>query len=304
MDGRFARVDIETWVDRARTQDPCTIDRDRMIPGPEERDMDGDEGQGGGEAKPKSGCGKWIGGCLVALLLLAIGVGYVVMKAPQIMRWTGATAVTMMVEAMLDRGLQLPDEERDAVMAPVERLADRVKAGEIDEEQAVEVLTRLFESNEAAAVVLHGFESRYVDSELIPESQRETALLTANRFASGILDGRIPRRSLVPLRHIVVERRDGEGGSEEARLKEELDAEDIQKALAIMDEAVLEHGIDDPYHKRSPDELSAMVDRAIERAIDQGADGEDHEPAAGDEPPFPAPRTREPKDDNDLGPAL
>lgn len=258
-----------------------------------------------------SGCGKWIGGCAVLLLLAAIGVGYLIYKGPQILRWTTAKTVTFVTEQMLDQSLQLPDEEREAVMAPVERLADRVVEGEIEGETAALAMADVLDSNEAAVIALHGFESRYVDSDLIPEGEREAAMLTTNRFATGILDRRIPRRHLHELAEIVLVEREGaeEGDAVQKRLKTELSAEDIQDALAVMDRAVTTAGIDAPYEKRSPQELSALVDQAIERALREQRQrppgGPGGQPPEGAVPSDPAsPRFEPQRDEDDLGPAL
>jgi len=257
--------------------------------------MDGDRHEDPNQrSDSKGGCGKLAVGCGVVAVLLAAVVGYGIYKAPELLRWGMAKAVTAMIEGVVEESLQLPPEEQAAVMRPVDAYAQRVADGEVDGEVAMATLQGLLESNESAAVVIRGFEHRYLSAEAFPESEAEAETLTANRFAHGLLEDRIPRSHLEPLADIAVEEYTDEQGQQQYRIKDPLSDEEVAEALALMQTAVDEAGIEEPYREL---DLEALVQQAIDRAhaqavsggaLDEGSEdaapGAEEEPATGEEP--------------------
>lgn len=239
------------------------------------------------DASTSRGIGCVGGGCLVLLILAVVGGGVLYIKGEDLLRWGAARVVTAMLDTVIDDQLRLPGEEQAAVMRPIEDFANRVAAGEIEESVARRALTRVVESDAAAVVALRGFELRYAESEVIPPAEREAAALAVNRFANGLVDGRIDRSALAPLIEIAVVEETTEDGSVERRIKDPLPPEDVRAAVTHIEQVVAEADIDDPYREQ---DLEALVSEALERSVAEAraaADGStpaDDDAATDDDP--------------------
>ncbi|MDA3962510.1 MAG: hypothetical protein PF961_17125 [Planctomycetota bacterium] len=198
------------------------------------------------------------------IILAVTGASYVYFKGADLLRWGAAKVVTSVIDTVIEDNLQLPPEEHAAVMRPIEAFGMRIADGEVDPEVAAGALTKLIESNEAAVVALRGFETRYVDADVIPEAEQPEAILAVNRFANGLLDGRIKRASLAPLVDIAVVEVTAEDGTKSSQIKDPLPEEDVRAALAHIVATVQAAGIQDEY---AAQDLEAMVEAAIQRAV-------------------------------------
>ena len=235
------------------------------------------------EPKQKSsGCAKWGVGCgIIAILLVAV-TAYGIYNIKSLMLWGASKGAIIVMEAMIDESLKLPEDEREAVMRPVRKFAQRVADGEIDPEVALETVTGLVTSNEAVAVITRSFEHRYLTPEIFPDGEHEVQALTANRFAHGAVAGVISKQTLKSLADVAVEEYTDEYGEKQYRIREPLKEEDIRKALTIMEAAVAEAGITDTYR---PLDLEALVEQALQRAHHEALTGESSEQPIDESPP-------------------
>jgi len=220
-------------------------------PGVQDAGPDTGAGSGGGCLKAL-GCG-----CLILVLgAVLLGVGAYLNREALL-----AFGIKQFARVIAEEQMRLPGEEVEAVMRPIGELADRVSEGEISQEEGQAILKRLVEGDEGAAVLLRGFETRYIDHEgLVPEERRGEAALAVNRFANGLLDDRIPRSALAPVGDVVLV----EDAAGNPQLKEPLTAADVQQVIGILEDANAEHGVDDAYDAL---DLEALVRRAIDEAV-------------------------------------
>ncbi|MHC5067157.1 MAG: hypothetical protein ACYTF0_01080 [Planctomycetota bacterium] len=222
-------------------------------------DQNGDCGRCGGSGGGGGGCLKF--GCIAIVLLLAAGGLYLALQWKSLV----GGVVVASTEVVVEQTLQLPAAEQEAVMRPLRELVDRFEDGEVDAEDFGGVLENLAHRNEGAAVMLRGFETRYVaDAAVVAVDEQEAAGLTVNRFANGLLDGRIDRAVLDELGKVVATQ-DAEGNW---TIKEELSAEDVAACLQIMGGQVEAASITDP---RQELDLEALMREAIGSALEDGS---------------------------------
>ena len=204
----------------------------------------------------------WVPGCLmgcfVALVISALccaGIGYYVyQKFPQLAGDFARQAIAASVDSS-----ELPDEEKAAIMAEVDRVIDAYQAREISNEQLGEILQGLAESPLMGLVMVQGVEAKYVGPSGLSEAEKIEARRTIMRVVRGAIEEKIDKEEIETLTEYFTT-----GAGSNRQLKPQMADEELRECLAeakrMADEAEIP---DEDYELRISDEIRRIVDQAL-----------------------------------------
>jgi hypothetical protein len=221
------------------------------------------------DGEKKSGCGKAAGiGCLVIVLLACIGGYLAVTNWPKLFVF-GASA-------MLE-GLQLPPEEKEAALAPVREMAEKIKKGEITGQQGEAMARALAEGPLFLVIMLRATEVNQMKSPLLPPDEQAALHTNVTRLAQGLFDGRVARTNAEEVLSAVYTTTRKPGGGIKVEAKSPLTPDQQTTFIAAVKKAADDAGIED---------LEFKIDIAAEirKVINAGLNAPPAPPAASNAP--------------------
>jgi hypothetical protein len=216
-----------------------------------------------GEEKQGLGCGAKVGiGCGV-LAVIGIVLGVVVyVKAKDLARVAGAKGVEIVAEAMMDEA-ELAADEKAAAMEPVREFAQQIRDGKVTLEQAIAVGEALAKGPAFAAVLMRGFEAKYLAKSELPDEEKAEARVTISRFVHGVSTEMIPPSKAEEISNLVTYETTGPGGEKTTTLKESITTEELRSCIKVMKDAADGAGIEDT-------EFTFDIADEIRKAIEKG----------------------------------
>jgi hypothetical protein len=210
-------------------------------------------------ARRKSGWSTCLVGCLIALvgfIVLAAAVGYWI---SQNWRDWASSAATQAIKLGIDEA-DLPPQEKEEIIAHVDRLADDFREGRLSNEQLGMIFEKLMESPLMTSVIVSAAERQYFDQSGLSEEEKATGRLTLQRFLRGVIDGVIERESVdAALQHIADRQPDGEW-----RLRDQVSDEQLRAFLEAAEREADEADIAESPEAFDPsDEFQRIVDEAM-----------------------------------------
>ena len=209
----------------------------------------------------RKGCRSCMIGCLivaVVLLVLMVIAGYWAYRNWRELAAAGTTAV---VEQTVD-ATALPAEEKQEIMTEVERLSTAIRAGRVSAEQSVLLMQQIVESPFMLTLAVLASEKYYFDNSGLDEEEKVEGSQTNNRFMRGVIDEKIPQRSVEEtFAHIADRQPDG---SWEPR--EKVTDADLRAFLAAAKEAADKAEIPNDLDPIDPsEELKQIIDPALQQ---------------------------------------
>jgi truncated hemoglobin YjbI len=181
---------------------------------------------------------------------------------PSMLKSGGAALVTKAFESVLDEA-DLPEDEREAIMAPIRELMDDFKNDQASLEELGAILDNLEEGVTQDLVIMRGFELFYINQNpALSAEQKTEARKTVSRYAETIARDKYHfatehNRSIYAITS--TETTDAKGNTC-STVKENLTEEELNQCLSIMKNAADEAGIED---KRFPIDIAAAIEAAI-----------------------------------------
>jgi hypothetical protein len=166
-------------------------------------------------------------GCLAAvgvMLICVALVGFWVMR-----NWRGWAADAM--SQVVDQGvneMQLPDDEKQEIKVQANRVIDALRDGSLSGEQAGRILERFLQSPLMPAFVVLAADKQYLEKSGLSDEEKAEGRLALQRFANGVIKGKIPEQSVDAVLSHVADR--APGG--EWELRQQVSDEDLRAALA------------------------------------------------------------------------
>ena len=200
-------------------------------------------------------CGGCLLGCLgvLSVFVVSVGVGgwFVWSQLPE---WTRNTVVSAVEES------NLADEDKQEVIAQVNRLVDGYKDGRISIEQMFGVAEELGNSPLFTLMMANSAHEKYIEPSGLSSDEKEEADLTMHRLARGVFERQIDREELDrPLDYI--SDKDSNGNR---RLKDLVGDEDLRTMLAECKEIADAAGVPKRKHRIDVgDEFKRVVDDAL-----------------------------------------
>jgi hypothetical protein len=207
------------------------------------------------------GCLKATGiGCLIVILLMVVGGILAYVNRATI----GRTVMGKSIEVIAERGLtalQFPEDEKDALLAPIRELSADFRAGRVTMDEMEAIVEEIMSERVLAAVGSRVFESM---SETIPglgEDEREAARFDVSRFAHGIMEGDIPAEQAEELLELVMIPGSGSDTSP-PKFRNDLTQEDFARVMEFVAEKADDAGIPNKFFEI---DAASEVRAAIER---------------------------------------
>ena len=216
-----------------------------------------------GEEKQGLGCGAKVGiGCGVLAVIGIVLALVVVVKAKDWARTAGAAVLEIAAEAMMDE-FELPEDEKTAAMEPVREFAQQIRDGNVTLEQIAAVGEALTEGPAIAAVLMRGFEAKYLAKSELPDEEKAEARVTISRFVHGVSTESIPSGKVEEISGLVTYETTGPGGETTHNLKESITTEELRSCIKIMKDAADGAAIEEK-------EFTFDVAEEIRKAIEKG----------------------------------
>ncbi len=204
-------------------------------------------------------------GCLVIIIAIGIGVGVVMNKVKKMGGMEGAgraiaaTGLLKFTDTILD-GMNIPQTERSAIMAPLKTLGDQVRAGEVTMQQGEAIIGKIMEGPIMGVLMAQGFQGSYLDTSSLTDAEKAEARLTINRFQQGFITEKLDMETLNQLnQYVTTPSSDGKNN-----LKSELSDEDLKSSLTVMKSAADDANI--PLSE-TPIDLPGLFQKAINSGL-------------------------------------
>lgn len=237
-----------------------------------------------GERQPNRWKGCLIGCLIVFAVLLLAGIIGVIWVSRNLKDWA-ATGITVAIKQGLEQ-TDLPPEERAEVMVEVERGAALFREGRISNEQAAFLMQKLVESPLFTAFAASAADKKYIDPSGLSDEEKADASLALQRFARGVIDGKIDQQSMdTVLRHV------GTKNGQNWEFKDKIGDDEVRAFVAAAKKTADDAGVAAAPEEVDPsDEMKRIIDEAL---ANQGGG-----PVDADFPPplesSPAPETTPP----------
>lgn len=211
-------------------------------------------------------------GCLVALLVLmllvAVGIWLAYVNRDKIKAFVSETTRKVVSETAREvivagiQGSELEEEEKQAVIAQVDRVVDLYKSGEITTEELGQIMETLAQSPVMGALVVISIESQHLHPSGLSDQEKQQARRTMQRVYRGVLEERIQQEELDDALAYVADRR--EDGSID--WKASVEDDQLREFLGLLKERADEAGIpDEPFEIRISEQFQLAIDHALSR---------------------------------------
>jgi len=200
-------------------------------------------------------------GCLIALavflVLAVVVVGWVAMS------WKGwtASAMTAMTTQLVEDA-NLPQEQKDRVLAKVRTLADDFKSGKVTIAQLQQVGEEIGKGPLLPLIIISSIDKEYVQKSTLSAEEKAAGTRTLDRFTRGLVEKKITEAEAKAAMQPLTVPTGGQG----FRLKQssEVKPEELQAALAAAKAKADELKIpDEPFVVNVADELDKAFNKAL-----------------------------------------
>jgi len=202
-------------------------------------------------------------GCLVIVALVVVLGIVLYFKAEDWARAAAAKFVEVAADEVMDE-VGLSDEEKRSASGPVREFARKIRDGEASAEQIAAVVEEFAEGKAWAALLMRGFQTKYLDPSELSEEGKAAGRVVVGRFTEGLLKESIPQERLEEISNIVTYKITGTDGQEQRKLKESITADELKSCLAIMKDAADTGGVD---NREFTHDIGEMIGQAIERGM-------------------------------------
>ena len=198
-----------------------------------------------------------LGGFLVLALICAGGTWYTVRNAPRLGAEITRSTLTQFVE-----NSELKPEDKRAVVAQIDRVAEQYKRGEISLEQVAQIGEEITQGPLMVLLMAFAAEEQYLNASGLSAEEKAEAKRTLQRVGRGFIEKKISEEELDPLLDHV----STEGANGQRTFAEKLTDEQLRQFLADAKALVDGKGIpDEPYQVDVGAELERAVDRALQK---------------------------------------
>jgi hypothetical protein len=207
--------------------------------------------------KRRTGCGGCLIGCLgvIVVLLLFTGAGgwFVWCQWP---KWARSAVASALAD------IDLPDQEREEVMAQLDRVINGYRGGDVTADQLSRMVSQLGKSRLAASLFAESAFDRYITPSGLREEEKQIARKSIQRVSQGVVENRIDRDSLSePLD--LISTRDGSGNR---RLRDTVSDQELRELARtcknLADEARIPMVL-------SPIDIGDEVKRVVDDVLQQ-----------------------------------
>ncbi|MBC8873180.1 MAG: hypothetical protein H8E44_27415 [Planctomycetes bacterium] len=212
---------------------------------------------------PKRTGGGWLPACLLGCLVMCLlgaglcaGVGwYVAKNAKQI----ASNMAREMIVGVVSES-ELDEEEKQAIIAQVDRVVDKYQSGEISTEDLGRIMEELAESPLVGTIMIYSIEAKYVTPSGLSDEEKKQARLTLQRVLRGVYDETITLEELEPLLDpMTIQTRDGN-----RQLKDTVTDQELRDFLAGCKQKADEAEVpDEPFEVKISEEFRRAVDSAL-----------------------------------------
>jgi hypothetical protein len=198
-------------------------------------------------------------GCLVVLVVSVLICGGVAwFLAPKIRGMSADVARKAFVEGI--EASEMPAEDKQAVIAQVDRVVDAFKAGEIGVEEVGRIFEELAESPLFGLFLVFAADRQYIEPSGLTDEEKEEGRLTLQRVARGVFDKRIDSDDFERVLDTITVKKSGNN----RQLKEKVTDSELRDFLAdctqLADKAEVPA---EPYELDIGQEFERAVDRAL-----------------------------------------
>lgn len=184
----------------------------------------------------------WVPTCLIGCLVMFIGTvavcggvfWYVTSNVKRL-----ATDFARNAAAQAIRDSELSDEDKDVVVAQIDRLADAYKAGDIELEDMGQIIEELFKSPLFAQIIITGAQEAYIKNSALSDDEKAEAKITLRRVIQGAIEEKISQSEIEELMDYISH--DPGNGQRQMKPAHEVSEEELREFLAeckrLADEA-------------------------------------------------------------------
>jgi hypothetical protein len=211
-------------------------------------------------------------GIIFLVLILACG-GFIAFVAASWRGWVAEGIRGPLVKEV--QNSSLPDDQKESIVANLNRFADKFEAKEITKDQLVAMGERLKNEHFFDLIAMEGIRAKHLDQLQLSDEQRQQANITFDRFARGIVEEKIPESEFSP----VLDKVAPKNSSGAREIPETLDNAKLTDFIAEMKAKADAAGIpEEPYQV----DYAGLVNSAVETVLgpQEGAQPET-EPAEG-----------------------
>ena len=201
-------------------------------------------------------------GCLIALAVVAVLL--IVAGIWVWFSWRGwaASGVKSMTQQAITQS-QLPQDQKDRIIAKVNTVADDFKAGKITMKQMGEVFESLAASPLIPFAMVWGAEEQYIKPSALDEEGKAAAHRNMERFARGVFEKKIKEPAIEEVLDIIsITNVSGQRQFKQTLTPEELN-QFLEKVKAKADEAQIP---DEPFVVDIAGELEKAIDEGLAKA--------------------------------------
>jgi hypothetical protein len=180
------------------------------------------------QKRPSSALFGCLGAALVVLFLVAAGGIWLYFNAKTLV--AGVTRDAM-VEVVEESGL--PEADKDALIAEIDRLEAGVKEGRIGYEQLARIGRAVVESPLVGSFVVLAAEASYLLPSGLSVEEKEAGRVQLERLAHGMIEERLTEEDLDSALDLISHPNSGDGDSR--RLKERLSDDELRAFLAEVE---------------------------------------------------------------------
>jgi len=214
------------------------------------------------EPPRRSGWNACLIGCLVVFLigvLLCGGIAWYVYANLGRFKTIVSDAARQAIVSGI-RESDLPEEEKQAIIAQVDRVVDQYKSGQISTQQLQRVMQELAESPLMGAILIYSVEVQYVQPSGLSDEEKQQARRTLQRVLRGATEEKIRLEELeAAMEHVTVKRANGQ-----RELKQKVTDDELRAFLAALKKKADEAEIpDEPFEIKISEEFRQAVDRAL-----------------------------------------
>jgi hypothetical protein len=164
----------------------------------------------------------------------------------------------MIVSVVRDSDLE--EEEKQAIIAQVNRVVDQYQSGKITTEDLGRIMEELAESPLMGAILIRSVEVKYIEPSGLSEEEKADARVTLQRVLRGMYEEKLKPDDIEAAMELV----SYETANGQRQLKDRVSDEELraflQECKLQADEAEVP---DEPYEVQISEELKRAIDRAL-----------------------------------------
>jgi hypothetical protein len=215
------------------------------------------------------GCLKAAGiGCLVVILLMVVGGILTYVNRATIGRTVMGKSIEVVAEKAL-ADLNFPEDEKNAILAPIKKLSAELRAGSITMDEMQAIGEEIMSERVLAAVGSRVFESVSATIPDLDATEREAARVDVSRFAHGIMEGDISAEEAENLLDLLTVPGTGSDNSP-PKFRNDLTHEDFMRVMDSVAGKADDVGIPNEFFEiDAAEEVRAAIERGRNRFAEE-----------------------------------